>query len=212
MTGHHLPPAPAGGPAAQDRFAQSAALVDGLDPVFTGPLFDGGDPRLSGVFMRGSRQVRLDITALPLVMRREVGWWLATCARTGERQAHASEWNRWTATATDVIARQPHVTSFTDCPLTEWMTAWARRFHADRGRMPTPGHRLRAEHALRGMLEPARLHVPLDAVVPQLDQPVLVRAVRGFQEGLFLIGDHPRRRPAAGEHSTSHSGVPAAAG
>jgi hypothetical protein len=153
VTDHRLPPVPAGGSTVLDRFTQSAALVDGLDPVFAGPLFDGRDPRLAGVFMRGSRQVRLDITVLPLIMRREVGWWLATCARTGERQAHASEWNRWAATAADVIARHPHVVSFADRPLAEWMTAWARRFHADRGRMPAPGHRLRAEHALRGMLE-----------------------------------------------------------
>lgn len=94
--------------------------------MFSGPLFDGRDPQLAGVFMRGSRQVRLDITALPLVMRREVGWWLATCA---------------------------HVASFADRSLAEWMTAWARRFHADRGRMPSLGRRIRAEHALRGMME-----------------------------------------------------------
>ncbi|MFE4825101.1 tyrosine-type recombinase/integrase [Streptomyces sp. NPDC056704] len=153
MNDHRIPSVPAGGSTAPDRSVQSAALIEGLDPVFAGPLFDGRDPKLAGVFMRGSRQVRLDITALPLVMRREVGWWLATCARTGERQAHASEWNRWAATAADVIARHPHVASFADRPLAEWMTAWARRFHADRGRMPAPGHRLRAEHALRGMLE-----------------------------------------------------------
>ncbi|WP_406156424.1 hypothetical protein OG298_01965 [Streptomyces sp. NBC_01005] len=153
MNDHRILSVPADGSTAPDRSAQSAALLDGLDPVFAGPLFDGRDPKLAGVFMRGSRQVRLDITALPLVMRREVGWWLATCARTGERQAHAGEWNRWAVTAADVIARHPHVASFADQPLAEWMTAWARRFHADRGRMPAPGHRLRAEHALRGMLE-----------------------------------------------------------
>ncbi|MFD0271740.1 tyrosine-type recombinase/integrase [Streptomyces sp. NPDC127106] len=153
MTGRYLPPAAATGLAAPDRFAQSATLVNGLGPVFAGPLFDPRDPRLAGVFMHGSRQTRLNITALPLVMRREVGWWLATCARTGERQAHASEWNRWAATADHVIARHPHVLSFADLPLAEWMTAWGRIYHADRGRMPAPEHRRRAEYALRAMLE-----------------------------------------------------------
>ncbi|GLW75486.1 putative transposase/phage integrase [Kitasatospora phosalacinea] len=153
MSDHSRPPTAAKDGAASDRWAQSAALVDGLDPAFAGPLFDPRDERLAGVFMRGSRQVRLDLTALPEVMRREVGWWLATCTRTGERQIHASEWNRWATTAAAVIARQRHVTSFADLPLTEWMVAWARAFHADRDRMPAPGHRLRAEHALRGMLE-----------------------------------------------------------
>ncbi|MFJ9566065.1 tyrosine-type recombinase/integrase [Streptomyces fuscichromogenes] len=121
--------------------------------MFTGSLFDPRDPRLAGVFMIGSRQTRLDITALPVAMRREVGWWLATCARTGERQAHASEWNRWAATAARIMARRPHVISFADLPLSDWMAAWGRTYHADKGRIPAPEHRRRAEYALRAMLD-----------------------------------------------------------
>ncbi|MFD8781227.1 hypothetical protein [Kitasatospora sp. NPDC059599] len=140
-----------------------------MDPVFTGPLFDPRDERLAGVFMRGSRQVRLDLTALPEVMRREVGWWLATCARTGERQIHASEWNRWAATAAAVIARQQHVTSFADLPLTEWTAAWARTFHAEKGRMPAP----RAPAA--GRARSARHAGAAAAAVQQRDRLVATR-------------------------------------
>ncbi len=135
-----------------DRDSLSAALVNGLDQVYTQSRFDPRDPRLAGVFMTGSRQVVLHIEQLPVCMRREVGWWIATCARTGERQVHASEWNRWAATALDVIARCRQVVSFADLTMPEWMTAWARLFHADHGRLPAVAHRARAELALRGMM------------------------------------------------------------
>lgn len=141
-----------GSAVAADGLDRSVALVEGLDEVFRASRFDPRDPELAGVFMTGSRQVVLRIDQLPVVMRREIGWWLATCARTGERQVHASEWNRWAATAADVIARRPEVASFADLTVAEWLTAWARLFHADRGRLPAAAHKLRADIALRGMM------------------------------------------------------------
>ena len=135
-----------------DHFSLSAALADGLDEVYDQVRFDPRDPRLAGVFMTGSRQVVLRLDRLPACMRREISWWLATCARTGERQVHASEWNRWAATALDVIARCPQVVSFADLTMPEWLTAWARLFHTDHGRLPAVAHRARAELALRGLM------------------------------------------------------------
>ena len=135
-----------------DRMARSSALVDGLSEVFTQARFDPRDARLAGVFMAGSRQTMLRIERLPETMRREIGWWLATCARTGERQVHASEWNRWAATAADVMARRPDVSSFADLTIAEWMTAWSRVFHTDHGRLPATANRSRAAIALTGMM------------------------------------------------------------
>ena len=85
--------------------AQSAALAEGLPAAFATSTFDPADPALAGVFMAGSRDTRLGTGALPVPMRREISWWVACCQASGERQIHASEWNRWAATAADVVRR-----------------------------------------------------------------------------------------------------------
>ncbi|MGO9081227.1 MAG: tyrosine-type recombinase/integrase [Streptosporangiaceae bacterium] len=138
--------------AAADRLARSAALAGGLPAAFAVTVFDPVDPALAGVFMAGSRVTRLRTGSLPLPMRREISWWIATCYASGERLIHASERNRWVATAADVVTRRPEVCSFADLTLTEWMTAWGRVFHAGHGRIATASSRRRAEIALRGML------------------------------------------------------------
>src|SRR6266702_2772678 len=109
---------------AADRLAQSAALAAGLPAAFAAAVPDPADPALAGVFMAGSRGTRLRTGGLPVPMRREIAWWIAACQASGERQVHASEWNRWAAAATDVARRGPGVCSFADLPLSEWMTAW----------------------------------------------------------------------------------------
>ncbi len=144
------PGAPRSG--APDRLAQSAALAEGLPAAFAASTFNPADPALAGVFMAGSRTTRLCTGALPVPMRREIAWWVATCQASGERQIHASEWNRWAATAADVVQRRPEVCSFADLPLSEWMTAWGRVFHARHGRMASAASRARAEIALRALL------------------------------------------------------------
>jgi integrase len=135
-----------------DRLAQSGALAEGLPAAFAATVLDPADPALAGVFMAGSRATPLRIGALPAPMRREIAWWVATCQASGERQIHASEWNRWAATAADVAARRPQVCSFADLDLAEWMTAWGRVFHAGHGRIASAASRARAEIALRALL------------------------------------------------------------
>ena len=126
-----------------------------LPAVFAVTTFDPmAEPAVAEVFMTASQTTRLHTGSLPDPMRREISWWVAACHATGERQVHASEWNRWVATAADVAGRRPVVCSFADLSLAEWMTAWGRVFHADHGRMPSAGSRSRAEIALRGMLRP----------------------------------------------------------
>jgi integrase len=137
---------------AADRLARSEALAEGLPAAFAGAVLDPADPALAGVFMAGSRATRLRTGALPVPMRREIAWWVATCQASGERQIHASEWNRWAATAADVVQRRPEVCSFADLDLSEWMTAWGRVFHARHGRMASAASRARAEIALRALL------------------------------------------------------------
>ena len=137
---------------AAGRLAQSAALAEGLPAAFAVAVLDPADPALAGVFMAGSQGTRLRTGTLPVPMRREIAWWMATCQASGERQIHASEWNRWAATAADVVARRPQVCSFADLTLGEWMTAWGRVFHAEHGRMASAASRARAEIALRALV------------------------------------------------------------
>jgi integrase len=137
---------------AADRLARSAALAEGLPAAFAAAVLDPADPALAGVFMAGSRGTRLRTGELPVPMRREISWWIAACQASGERLIHASEWNRWAATAADVAVRRPEVCSFADLPLGEWMTAWGRLFHAEHGRMASAASRQRAEIALRALL------------------------------------------------------------
>jgi hypothetical protein len=146
-------PASARGSAA-DRLVQSAALIADIPAVFATTTFDPADPAMTDVFMTGSRihGVQLCTDGLPLPMQREISWWIAHCHASGERLIHTSEWNRWTATADDVVRRRPDVCSFADLSLTGWMTAWGRVFHAGKGRMAALRSRARAEIALRGML------------------------------------------------------------
>ena len=91
---------------AADRLAQSAALAEGVPAAFAADVLDPADPALAGVFMAGSRGARLRAGALPVPMRRELAWWMAACQASGERQVHASEWNRWAATAAAVAGRR----------------------------------------------------------------------------------------------------------
>jgi len=138
------------------RLAQSAALAEGLPAAFTASTFDPADPALAGVFMAGSQRTRLRTGALPVPMRREISWWIACCQATGERQIHASEWNRWAATAADVVRRRPGVCSLADLSLSEWMTAWGRVFHADQGRMASAASRARAGRAAAAADDPVQ--------------------------------------------------------
>jgi len=141
---------------AADRLAQSAALAAGLPAAFAAAVPDPADPALAGVFMAGSRGTRLRTGGLPVPMRREIAWWIAACQVSGERQIHASEWNRWAATAADMARRRPEVCSFADLTLGEWMTAWGRVFHAEHGRMARgdgdggPAYRVPTTRARRG--------------------------------------------------------------
>jgi integrase len=134
------------------RLAQSAALAEGVPAAFAADVLHPADPALAGVFMAGSRTARLRTGALPVPMRRELAWWMAACQASGERQVHASEWNRWAATAVAVAERRPEVSSFADLSLGEWMTAWGRVFHAGHGRMASAGSRSRAGTAMRSLV------------------------------------------------------------
>ena len=91
-----------------------------LPAVFAVTTFDPmAEPAVAEVFMTGSQTTRLHTGSLPDPMRREISWWVAACHATGERQVHASEWNRWVATAADVAGRRPVVCSFADLSLAE---------------------------------------------------------------------------------------------
>ena len=136
---------------ADGRLDPSAALVAGLAAPFTGTVFDPADPVLAEFFSKDSPAL-LRTDALPVPMQREICWWLASCHGSGERVVDTTDWRRWTATVIEVTAEQPRVRSFADLSLAEWMTAWARKFHADHGRLPAPGSRSRAESVLRGLL------------------------------------------------------------
>jgi hypothetical protein len=94
--------------------ARSETLAADLPSAFLTTVFDPRDPQLAGVFMTGSRTTGFITSRLPLPMQGELSWWLATCARTGERQVHGSQWARWVTTALTVMRRQPHVCSFAD--------------------------------------------------------------------------------------------------
>ena len=135
----------------EDVLAASAALAAGLSAPFTGTAFDPADPVLAEFCAADSPSV-LRTDGLPLPMQRETCWWLASCHESGERVIDTTDWRRWTATALDVTAADPQVSSFADLSLDEWMAAWARKFHADHGRLPAPGSRQRAASALRGLL------------------------------------------------------------
>ncbi len=137
--------------APRGRLDASAGLVAGLAAPFAGTVFDPADPVLAEVCTVHSPVV-LRTDALPVPMRREICWWLATCHASGERVIDTTDWRRWTAVALEVAAERPQVRSFDDLPLDEWMTAWVRKFHADHGRLPAPGSRYRAESVLRGLL------------------------------------------------------------
>src|SRR5690349_3864810 len=67
-----------------DRMTRSAALVADVPAVFRRTRFDPRDPVLAPVFMTGSRTTGFSTEALPEPMQRELSWWLATCAATGE--------------------------------------------------------------------------------------------------------------------------------
>ena len=144
-------------PGAAGRLDRSAALAEGIPDAFTGTVFDPADPRLAGAFSARSESV-LRTGSLPQPMQREVSWWLATCQDNGERVVNANDWRRWAATAAEVAASRPEVRSFADLTLAEWMAEWGRRFHADRGRLPAPGTRAKAETALRGLLPRLTVH------------------------------------------------------
>jgi integrase len=137
--------------AGNDPLQASAALVAGLAAPFTGTAFDPADPVLARVCTVHSPAV-LRTDALPVPMQREVCWWLADCHASGERVIDTTDWRRWIATVLEVIAASPQARSFSDLSLDEWMAAWARKFHADYGRLPAPGTRQRAAGALRGLL------------------------------------------------------------
>ena len=137
--------------AAAGRLDQSAALVAGLSAVFTGTAFDPADPVLA-VTCTAGRTLVLRTDALPVPMQREISWWVATCHADGERVINTCDWNRWVNTAVLVTGEHPQVRSFADLPLAEWTAAWARKFHADNGRLACASTRYRAECAIRGLL------------------------------------------------------------
>ncbi len=147
-----------GASRAADRLSCSEALVASLTgTAFEANTFDPADPALANVVSAGS-QVVLRTSVLPVPMQREISWWIATCHANGERVVDTSDWKRWTATAAEVVRRQPHVSSFADLNLPEWMTAWSRGFHADHDRMAAPATRERAENALREVLARLTVH------------------------------------------------------
>ena len=136
----------------------------GLAAPFAGTVFDPADPVLAEVCTVHSPVV-LRTDALPVPMRREICWWLATCHASGERVIDTTDWRRWTAVALEVAAERPQVRSFDDLPLDEWMTAWVRKFHADHGRLPAPGSRYRAESRAARAAAPAGHPLQRQAVV-----------------------------------------------
>jgi integrase len=140
-----------------DRMVRSAALVAGLPAVFAGTTFDPAGPVLAEVCSSSSSAV-LRTGMLPVPMQREISWWLATCHASGEHVIRTGEWNQWSAVAAGVVRHRPEVRSFADLPAAEWAAAWARAFHARRGRLAAAGTRLRAEAALRGMLPRLAVH------------------------------------------------------
>ena len=193
---------------AADRLAQSAALAGGLPAAFAAAVLDPADPALAGVFMAGSRGTRLRTGALPVPMRREIAWWIAACQASGERQIHASEWNRWAATAAEVAGRRPEVCSFADLSLSEWMTAWGRVFHAGHGRMASAASRARAEIALRPLV--SRLAIRYgDAAWWQHDiwslklDPRIPRRPHESRGNTAVRWDNLERRPGCGTVSSS---------
>ena len=98
------------------------------------------------------RTLVLRTGALPVPMQREISWWVATCQADGERVINTCDWNRWVATAAEVVGERPRVCSFADLSLAEWTAAWARQFHADNGRLASASTRYRAHCAIRGLL------------------------------------------------------------
>ena len=133
------------------RLERSAKLAAGIPDAFAGTVFDPADARLAGTFGTRSKTA-LRTGSLPVPMQRELSWWLATCQENGERVIDTDDWRRWVATAAEVAASRLAACSFADLTLAEWMTAWSRKFHADRGRLAAPGTRARAESSLRGLL------------------------------------------------------------
>ena len=119
--------------------------------MFAGTAFDPADPVLAEVCTAG-RTLVLRTGALPVPMQREISWWVATCHADGERVINTCDWNRWVATAAEVVGERPRVCSFADLSLAEWTAAWARKFHADNGRLASASTRYRAECAIRGLL------------------------------------------------------------
>jgi integrase len=137
--------------SATGRLDCSAVLTAGLPAAFAGTAFDPADPALAGVCTTG-RTLVLRTGGLPVPMQREISWWVATCHADGERVINTCDWNRWVATAAEVTGERPRVCSFADLTLAEWTTAWARKFHADNGRLASASTRYRAECAIRGLL------------------------------------------------------------
>ena len=133
------------------RLERSAKLAEGIPGAFTGIEFDPADALLAGAFSMRSKTV-LRTGSLPVPMQRELSWWLATCQDNGERVIDTDDWRRWVATAAEAAASGLAACSFADLTLAEWMAAWSRKFHADRGRLAAPGTRARAESAMRGLL------------------------------------------------------------
>lgn len=144
-------------PGTAGRLDRSAALAEGIPDAFAGTMFDPADAGLAGAFSVRSESV-LRTGSLPVPMQREISWWLATCQDNGERVVNTNDWRRWAATAAEVAASGPEVRSFADLTLAEWMAEWSRKFHADRGRLPAPGTRAKAETALRGLLPRLTIH------------------------------------------------------
>ena len=91
-------------------------------------------------------------------MQREISWWMATCHANGERVINTSDWNRWAATAAEVVRHRPEVCSFADLVLAEWMTAWARAIPRATRQVRRAATRDRAETALRGLLPRLAIH------------------------------------------------------
>ena len=139
------------------RLDRNAALVAGLPEVFTGTVFDPGDPVVSEV-CSASSAMALRTGELPVPMQREISWWLATCHGNGERVVNTYDWKRWVATAAEVTRSRPQVRSFADLTLPEWTAAWARKYHADHGRFASPHTRAKADSALSGLLPRLAIH------------------------------------------------------
>jgi integrase len=142
---------------AADRLDRNAALVAGLPDVFTGTVFDPGDPVVGEACSAGSTMA-LRTDELPVPMQREISWWLATCHANGERVVNTYDWKRWVATAAEVTRSRPQVCSFAGLTLPEWTAAWARKYHADHGQFASPHTRAKADSALTGLLPRLAIH------------------------------------------------------